>query len=282
MVNIKNYLRILQSLQILAYENGLNFDINTRFANSPEPWLSFGIKEEGTDFSGGTYLSEIISIYEFNSDEQNAERIDKIIKKAEEFILSHSCADVIGKYSGLKLDAGAKKLDILLHDPEIFGDNEEHMFVVTCHDGYAEGEGIRLKYPRMDRLTYRDIAEIDTYTGGRITDLGCVTTDDVCLKYAEVEKFGIIDTTNGHNPDLVRRINTKWAEEKEKFQKILVALYDRDLYEIYNADSFAYDKWTSTDIAFADLQSDWDKHAPNYLQHIADDGDLEAILNFVK
>lgn len=282
MVNIKNYLRILQSLQILAYENGLNFDIDTRFANSPEPWLTFGIKEENADFTSETYHSEIISIYRFNTDEENAARIDKIIKKAEEFILSHSCADVMDRFAGLKLDTQAMKLDIALYDPDMFGDNEEHMFVVTCHNGYAEGEGIRLKYPRMDRLTYRNIAEIDTYTGGRITDSGCVTTDDVCLKYAEVEKFGIIDTTNGHNPDLVRRINTKWAEEKEKFQKILVALYDRDLDEILNADSFAYDKWTSKDIAFADLQSDWDKHAPNYLQHIADDGDLEAILNFVK
>lgn len=282
MVNIKNYLRILQSLQILAYENGLNLDINVRSANSPEPWLSFGIKEEGSDFNSDTYYSEIISIYNFHSDKQNTDRIDKIIKRVEEFILSHSCADVIEKYANLEFDTEAKKLDILLHDPDMFGDNEEHMFTVTCHDGYAEGDGILLRYPKMDRLHYRNIAEIDEYTGGRITYSGCVTTEDVCLKYAEVEKIGIMDTTNGHNPNLVSKINTRWAEGKEKFRSILVALYDRDLDEILNADSFAYDKWTSKDIAFADLQTDWDKHAPNYLQHIADDGDLEAILNFVK
>lgn len=96
------------------------------------------------------------------------------------------------------------------------------------------------------------------------------------------EHTDIMDTTNGHNADLVRRINVAWNNKKEKFSPILIALYERDLHEIFNSDSFQFDEWTDECVAYRDLENDWDIHAGNYLQHIANDGDLESILHFVR
>lgn len=91
---------------------------------------------------------------------------------------------------------------------------------------------------------------------------------------------GIMDTTNGHEPELVRRINDAWDKYREEFRPILIALYDRDIEEIFNSDAFLCG-WNDTDEAFADLQSNWDMHAWNYLQHIADNNDLSTILHFL-
>ena len=91
---------------------------------------------------------------------------------------------------------------------------------------------------------------------------------------------GIMDTTNGHEPELVRRINDAWDKYREEFRPILIALYDRDIEEIFNSDAFRCG-WNDTDEAFADLQSNWDMHAWNYLQHIADNQDLSAVLHFL-
>lgn len=85
---------------------------------------------------------------------------------------------------------------------------------------------------------------------------------------------------NAHNKELVLLINRLWKKNCGKFRPILNALYDRDLNEIVNSDAFA-------DIGnvrepYTELLVNWQKHAYNYLMHIADDGDLETIINFIR
>jgi len=97
----------------------------------------------------------------------------------------------------------------------------------------------------------------------------------------------IMDTTNNHNPELVAKINIAWNEKREMFGVILCALYKRDIEEIMDSDAFS-DTFTfpwlpgySTNDAYLYLAEHWDDEAYNYLQHIADDTDLECILNFL-
>lgn len=111
-------------------------------------------------------------------------------------------------------------------------------------------------------------------------------TKDCCLevlahKKNEEEFEEIMDTTNGHDKELVTKINKLWSRERERFAAILCALYRRDFEEIYNADSFLglpNDKMQAADT----LIREWDFHAYNYLQHIADDLDLQTIINFIR
>jgi hypothetical protein len=97
-----------------------------------------------------------------------------------------------------------------------------------------------------------------------------------------VRYYGIMDTSNSHDKNLVEKINTAWSRASYKFRAILCALYDRDLLEIINSDAFGWSEGTDTDCVYAELSSNWDDYAYNYLMHIADDGDLETIINFVR
>ena len=95
----------------------------------------------------------------------------------------------------------------------------------------------------------------------------------------------VMDTTNGHNPKLVAKINIAWNEKREMFFPIMCALYKRDIEEIMRSDAFVFvgrlDIWTCDD-AYNYLTKYWETEASNYLQHIADDTDLECILNYLR
>ena len=89
----------------------------------------------------------------------------------------------------------------------------------------------------------------------------------------------IIDTTNNHDPELVAKINIAWNEKREQFCPILRALYERDIKEIMESDAW---NWTDNAESVKEtLHDEWDVHADNYLMHIADDTDLECILNYL-
>lgn len=94
----------------------------------------------------------------------------------------------------------------------------------------------------------------------------------------------IMDTTNGHNAELVAKINIAWNEKREMFFPIICALYKRDIKEIIDkildSDAFTFPKYDAED-AYRYLKDNWDVEVYNYLQHIADDTDLECILNFL-
>ncbi len=93
----------------------------------------------------------------------------------------------------------------------------------------------------------------------------------------------IMDTTNSHNPELVAKINIAWNEKREMFFHIMCALYKRDIEEIMDSDAFTF-PWEhgyTADDVYLYLAENWDIEAYNYLQHIADDTDLECILNYL-
>jgi hypothetical protein len=202
-------------------------------------------------------------------------------------------------YSRIKRDEGQVDTDFIdIVDPNYFGDDKPHSIRVTTQDGVARADGITLEYPKVWALTDEQISEIDEYTGGRITDSGCITPWDVCVKFAKIVHFGVISTWgDGHNPSLVASINRAWVEEKERFKLILLALYERDIDEITDADCFLYDQWKAwpeynhgcetkdwgpyNKRALEIMKEKWDFYADNYLDHIADDIDLVGILNFL-
>ena len=114
----------------------------------------------------------------------------------------------------------------------------------------------------------------------------------------EDDPDGIMDTTNAHNPDLVAQINEKWNMFNSFFRPILCALYERDIDEITDADSFHIKEWEQWDEyktgcdtgdwrdynakALRFMKRNWQDFAENYLMHIADDQDLEVIIQFVR
>ena len=102
---------------------------------------------------------------------------------------------------------------------------------------------------------------------------------------------------DAHDPELRRKINDAWNKNREGFCPILRALYARDIDEITDHDAFQYTDWLDTEVQYkavetgdwrpymdmvlAEMQREWDFYADNYLNHIADDCDLECILNFL-
>ena len=176
--------------------------------------------------------------------------------------------------------------------------NREVYADLKFKDGFAYNDELFMRYPKVGELTPDDLRVIDKYTGGRIRESGYVTPYDVCLLLGDVVSFGIMDKTNGHNAELVDQVNIRWVEDKELFEPILCALYERDIREIADADSFKITKWVSTPeyetgvkegkweaymaLALADMKARWMYFAENYLMHIADDQDLETILTFVR
>lgn len=171
--------------------------------------------------------------------------------------------------------------DILIQNEALTG-KEEVSVRMTFHDGYAEGNGVKLYYPKLSELTSEQIEEIDRYTGGRIVDSGVITPYDVAIKLGEVAHFGVMDGTNGHNKQLVKDINVRWAEDKPMFKPILQALYERDAEEILNSESFTFDEAADAEWVEDYMKTKWDEVAGDYLTNIADDQDLEVILMYVR
>jgi hypothetical protein len=169
--------------------------------------------------------------------------------------------------------------EIYLIDDEKTGGREVYA-KATFYDGFAEGAWFKLTYPKMSELTSELFQQIDAYCGGRCTDSGCITPQDVCLCCGKLVKFGIMDETNGHDKDLVRDINIRWVEDREMFRPILRAMYERDAQEIFKCKEFGWDD--DIESVKECMQKYWDLHAETYLKYVADDQDLEAIIKFVR
>lgn len=149
------------------------------------------------------------------------------------------------------------------------------------------GEPKKVLIPDYRLWIDRDGAHIEP-----LTTKGCFKTREECARTiptAQVIDFdepvrepeGIMDETNGHERELVRRINKAWDEDKAKFGPILRALYKRDQQEIFEHPAF--DRLPDyPEIAANELEADWEKWAFDYLQHIADNQDLSTILYFIR
>ena len=107
----------------------------------------------------------------------------------------------------------------------------------------------------------------------------------------------IMDGTNGHNSELVDKINHAWNTKREEFCPILRILYERDIDEITDCNAFMTKSWLKSPeckigdetgnwdeynkMVLSNLINEWDFYAYTYLMRIADDTDLKTILNFL-
>jgi hypothetical protein len=137
-----------------------------------------------------------------------------------------------------------------------------------------------------------------------IKNISIITEEDYIKTYLgnawdewyEDPNSTIMDSVS-HDEELVRKINDAWKKNREMFCGILCALYKRDIDEITDADSFQSKEWSETDeyqkgldtgdwkdfmdMVLSKMCEEWDFYAENYLMHVADDCDLECILNFL-
>lgn len=102
----------------------------------------------------------------------------------------------------------------------------------------------------------------------RIKD-GEIEVENVCfVRYTykiEAVHPDCMDGSNGHDKELVARVNNLWDTEREKFMAILCTLMERDEEEFKEFDvefGTAYDRVHS------------------YLMNVADNKDLEVIVKF--
>lgn len=150
-------------------------------------------------------------------------------------------------------------------------------FGIAVGDHISYEGGIYL----ITSITGRGIA-VDEVKPGKdpgwiVTEIGFSQHDKIKIlpDYEE-----IMDTTQNHDAELVRKINQAWNEKREQFCPILRALYARDIKEIMDSDAW---NWTDDEESVKEtLHDEWDFHADNYLMHIADDLDLKAILTFLR
>lgn len=87
---------------------------------------------------------------------------------------------------------------------------------------------------------------------------------------------GVMDDTNGHDPELVERINEAWDTEQNWWELTLIlsALMHRDGSQILEELGKEITEYADEEKMVLEL-------APEYLQHIADDQDLQQILDFI-
>ena len=90
------------------------------------------------------------------------------------------------------------------------------------------------------------------------------------------EPAGAMNTTNGHDPDLVARINAAWDTHQTwwEFTLIVGALMHRDGSQILEMLGKEIAEYADDEKMVAEL-------GPDYLQTIADDQDLKQILDFI-
>lgn len=88
------------------------------------------------------------------------------------------------------------------------------------------------------------------------------------------KNINIIDAYNGHNPELVEKINKAWNDPKyvDRFGVILLALLTRDQKEY--EDTFNTVAKLTRDYAI--------DHAHEIMEGVGDDWDLETILSFIR
>lgn len=225
-----------------------------------------------------TLQAYTFGVYNYLQDERNMSRTDifqLFVEWAEDFEKTHenfdwmqgSFYDEVDDYLGYKFD-GMKVEDKV---------KEAFPYGIAVNDHIIYNGGIYL-------ITGFSECGILVKEVGGVLDSEWETTE---IGFSQSDKVRILpnyedimDTTNNHNPKLVAKINIVWNTKREQFFLILCALYKRDVQEILDSDAFTFPKY-DTDDAYHYLKDNWDIEAYNYLQHIADDTDLECILNYL-
>ena len=229
-----------------------------------------------------TLQAYAFGIYDYLFNERNMTRPDifqLFVKWAEEFEDTHkdfdwmqgSFYDEVDDFIGYRFDSMITEDKIKKHFPcgLAVGD------FITYEGGIFKVTGVTDRGLLVDEVKPREgnkdwiVTELGFSQAGKI---------DILPDYEE-----IMDDTNGHDPELVKKINIAWNERRERFFPILCALYKRDNDKILASDAFAdWDKVSKDyDTLYEYMEANWDIEAYNYLRHMADDTDLECILNYL-
>ena len=128
------------------------------------------------------------------------------------------------------------------------------------------------------------IRNVSIITEKEMLETYCKKDYEEGLKYNDYEE--IMNIYNAHNPQLVKTINKLWNVARDRFRIILVALMERDAEEMLNGMNSCCFGWDETaDVEYVRLcvtGNLWEDYAYDYLMHVADDGDLETIINFIR
>ncbi len=229
-----------------------------------------------------TLQAYAFGVYDYLFNERNMSRTDifqLFVKWAEEFEESHkdfdwlqgSFYDEVDDFIGYRLDSMKTEDKLKEHFPcgLAVGD------FITYEGGIFKVTGISERGLLVD-----EVKPCEGNEDWIVVELGFSQADkiDILPDYEE-----IMDTTNGHDPELVAKMNIAWNEKREEFFPIMCALYKRDNDEILASDAFAdWDKVSKDyDTLYEYMEANWDIEAYNYLRHIADDTDLECVLNYL-
>ncbi len=229
-----------------------------------------------------TLQAYAFGVYDYLFNERNMSRTDifqLFVKWAEEFEESHkdfdwlqgSFYDEVDDFIGYRLDSMKTEDKLKEHFPcgLAVGD------FITYEGGIFKVTGISERGLLVD-----EVKPCEGNEDWIVVELGFSQADKIHIlpDYEE-----IMDTTNGHDPELVAKMNIAWNEKREEFFPIMCALYKRDNDEILASDAFAdWDKVSKDyDTLYEYMEANWDIEAYNYLRHIADDTDLECVLNYL-
>lgn len=157
----------------------------------------------------------------------------------------------------------------------------------------ADGEVvIKVDAPNAEEAKILAVREVE-----KMVDFNLTLKADKRVKFlnplflTKVEKtfYAIMTPYNAHNKDLVNKINELWNSEKhDRFRIILVAYMQRDLEEMLEKNCFgdcSDDKVVNFVENIVDkhyLDEHWEDLAEYYLMRVADDADLECIIDFIR
>lgn len=121
--------------------------------------------------------------------------------------------------------------------------------------------------------TGRNVTEkLETQVADRIkialADSGVI--DSVHIK-VEAKCYGIMNTTNGHNKELVEKVNQAYNQQLGLFEEIVTLLAKRDSCEMMELG-----------IDVFSINAEFNEIAHYYCQRVADDWDLETIIKYCR
>lgn len=139
-------------------------------------------------------------------------------------------------------------------------------------------------------LAVREIDKMFDFTRSLKADKRVQFLNPLMLTKVEKTFYPIMTPHNAHNKDLVNKINELWNNEvnHDRFRIILVAYMQRDLEEMYDWNCFGEASDEKTEKFFDEnvnteyLNTHWEDLAEYYLMRVADDADLECIIDFIR
>ena len=139
-------------------------------------------------------------------------------------------------------------------------------------------------------LAVREVKRMIDYNRVLKADKRVQFLNPLFLTKAEKVFYPIMTPYNGHDKNLVDKINKLWNNEEKhiRFRVILSAYMLRDLDEMYDNNCFgeASDertkKFFDENVNAEYLSTHWEDLAEYYHMRVADDADLECIIDFIR